>query len=309
MNSDNREVFLGSVLDSLPEQIAVIDASGVIIWVNKPWNTFAEENGAIIGQDWRKVSYLDVCLSAFTSGDPEAGEAYKGLLQILSGDTDYFYYEYSCHSPWEKRWFIMRVRKLDWAGPKHFLITHQDITARKLAEVQIESLAMLDGLTGIGNRRAFDTFLTAEWQRARRNQVPVALLMLDIDFFKAYNDTYGHLMGDECLKKVSGTLKSFMNRPADLVARYGGEEFAFVFGDMKGDAALDYAEEIRKKIQALGIPHENGGSEGCITISIGVASRVPEKLSPDALPELIDAADTALYAAKENGRNRVVLGH
>ena len=162
-------------------------------------------------------------------------------------------------------------------------------------------MANVDGLTGLANRRYFDEFLAKEWRRALRLSHPVSLLMIDIDYFKAYNDTYGHLEGDETLKKVARTLQLPLKRPLDLAARYGGEEFVVLLPDTDMDGAVNIAKLIHAQVSALRIPHTRSQAKDYVTISLGVASCQPAKTSQ---PEIIvGLADNALYKAKMEGRN------
>ena len=169
---------------------------------------------------------------------------------------------------------------------------------------RLELMSITDALTGVTNRRGFDACLGREWQRAARNRVALSLLMADIDFFKLYNDHYGHLVGDTCLRRVAQALAETVSRPADLVARYGGEEFVALLPDTDAGGALVLAEKMRSQIQALAIPHAVSPIAGCATVSFGVATLIPE--SRDDPSYLILQADEALYQAKEQGRNRVV---
>ncbi len=173
---------------------------------------------------------------------------------------------------------------------------------------KLEGMAATDGLTGIANRRAFDQHLKAEWNRCLRTKKPISLVLLDVDFFKRYNDAYGHQTGDECLQQISEVLRSDprTRRPGDLVARYGGEEFGVILGETELDIATDTAEQIRTDISALAIVHEDTLVPGTknVTISAGIASIVPRP--GGQVSALIEAADRALYAAKEQGRDRVV---
>jgi two-component system chemotaxis family response regulator WspR len=172
------------------------------------------------------------------------------------------------------------------------------------ANIELQKLAALDSLTGIANRRRFDEVMRAEWQRGQRDKKPLSLLMCDIDCFKVYNDSFGHLAGDLCLKKAAAVLTEHLKRPADVAARFGGEEFAIVLPDTDHGGALLIAEACRKHIEQLEIENPQAPN-GFISMSIGLATVVPSK---DGSAEgLIALADKALYQAKNDGRNRVVV--
>lgn len=183
--------------------------------------------------------------------------------------------------------------------------------AERTAELSIlnrklEALSMTDGLTGIANRRHFDEVLAREWDRALRLDQPLALAILDVDWFKKYNDHYGHQEGDDCLRSVASILATNVCRTGDLVARYGGEEFVFIAPATDGDNALNMAKKVCETLQALTLPHEMS-EFGCVTFSIGVAAIIPNK--EDTSDRLVKAADDALYHAKAQGRNRAVLAN
>ncbi len=167
----------------------------------------------------------------------------------------------------------------------------------------LESLSMLDALTGIGNRRYFDDFVNKEWKRSTRDSLPVSMIMLDIDHFKAFNDTYGHQRGDECLKQVARQLSDTLKRPGDFAARYGGEEFAVVLPNTDIKGAVFIAETLRSTIEALKITHAASDTAKWVTVSLGVGSLIPNRHSKPE--QLIALADQALYDAKRKGRNRV----
>jgi diguanylate cyclase (GGDEF)-like protein len=164
-------------------------------------------------------------------------------------------------------------------------------------------LALLDGLTGLPNRRSFDATLGREWLRASRGHKPLALAMIDIDHFKAYNDSRGHLQGDDCLKQVAATLAAALVRPADFVARFGGEEFCCILPETSLTDALGVTERLRSHIENLQLPHGSSTVGPVVTISAGVASQFP---TPEDDPKTwIGEADRLLYLAKQSGRNRV----
>lgn len=172
----------------------------------------------------------------------------------------------------------------------------------EVSNEELKKLSSLDGLTGIANRRRLDEFLKNECLRSARENTEISLILIDIDYFKPYNDNYGHLAGDGCLRKVATALSEIINRPADLVARYGGEEFGVILPNTDTKGAAKLAETLRKKIKDLAIPHEHSDVAKCITISMGVASKVAcEGTSPK---DLINLADGALYEAKDAGRDQ-----
>lgn len=183
-------------------------------------------------------------------------------------------------------------------------IEHGELHEQLQTAIQkLHQLATLDGLTGLANRRQFDQYLSAEWQRMKRDHKPLSLIICDVDFFKLYNDTYGHQMGDECLKSVTQGIQQCIKRPADLAARYGGEEFAVILPNTELAGALQIASQIQAQIKTLEINHARSEISNYLTLSLGVTSTIP---SNHHTPEvLIKNADEALYEAKKSGRNQV----
>lgn len=193
----------------------------------------------------------------------------------------------------------------------------REIDQRKAREEELEQLnikltsvnemlrrmAVVDGLTGVANRRYFDEIIAEEWSRARRERASLALIMADVDHFKFYNDNYGHLLGDECLKKVAGAMQTSLDRAGDLLARYGGEEFAVILPGTDSIGAASVAEKIRAAVEDLELEHSGSPVAKHVTISMGVASIKPD--GDNVANELIAIADKNLYQAKQDGRNRV----
>lgn len=185
--------------------------------------------------------------------------------------------------------------------------TLRDMTELKQAHLALQNLASRDGLTGIANRRTFDIQLQREWLRAQREGTQLSLALADIDYFKRYNDCYGHQQGDACLRRVANALDEATWRPADLVARYGGEEFAAIMPATNRTGAFEVAERLREAVNSLNLPHACSEVAPHITMSLGVATMTP---TPGQQPhDLIAAADAALYAAKHAGRNRSIDAH
>jgi diguanylate cyclase (GGDEF)-like protein len=289
------------LLDSLDDQIAVIDSSGAIVYVNRAWHAFGIENGLVSGSFGAGSNYLDVCNTSSSRGDKLANEAMRGLQEVLEGRRASYYFEYPCHSPEQKRWFMMRVTPLQNPERNLFVISHHNITQRKLAEETAEHLSLHDPLTGLANRRYFDQLFSNEWRRGYRSRTPVSFIMFDLDHFKDYNDDLGHPAGDQCLVKVARVLKAFSRRPGDLAFRYGGEEFGLFLGNTSLAQAYAIAERVRKEIYDLGIFY--CGTKR-MTVSAGVASVVPDKTHVYGF--LVKEADGALYRSKQMGRNQTI---
>lgn len=199
---------------------------------------------------------------------------------------------------------------IEYMDKPAFQVIIEDISERKLTEQKLKEanellqhLSSTDGLTGVANRRSFDEHLEIEWKRSIRNSTPLSLIMLDIDYFKAFNDTYGHQGGDECLKQVATAIKNVLRRPSDCAFRYGGEEFVVILPETHKAGAKRVAEKIRAAIEKLEIPHAGSKISQWVTISLGTATMVPTKYTPSM--NLIASADKALYQAKQDGRNLV----
>lgn len=200
---------------------------------------------------------------------------------------------------------------------KGLIAVLRDISARKEAEgalakanQQLESLnealrklAQQDGLTGLANRRRFNEVFEEEFRRARRQKLPLGVLLIDVDHFKAYNDYYGHLAGDECLRQIGAVLQRMLRRPGDHAARYGGEEFVILLPATDHQATKQMAEQIRAAVAAMGISHSKS-ERGVVTLSVGTSTLIPNS-DADLPTQLIAAADRALYQSKAEGRDRV----
>jgi diguanylate cyclase (GGDEF)-like protein/PAS domain S-box-containing protein len=199
------------------------------------------------------------------------------------------------------------VRDEATGDPVEMVLVFRDITERKQFEEKLHRMAMTDGLTGLANRRAFDETLEREWKRVLREASHTSLILLDVDHFKAFNDHYGHQVGDDCLRAVAHAVEKAVGRPNDLVARYGGEEIAVILPKTDLKAAMELGERIRRRVQELALVHEKSANgEGVVTISVGVAAALSRHGGTMKMPEsLLMAADTALYKAKLQGRNRV----
>ncbi len=205
-------------------------------------------------------------------------------------------------------WYLSRVYNVIWANAVLVILLYQvtwlyDRVAR--LNLRLSGLAFFDELTGLANRRQLNERLESEWQRSVREQKSLALLMIDVDHFKRYNDRYGHQAGDRVLAAVAGAIKAAVLRPGDLAARYGGEEFCVILPHTSQEGAIEVASKVLEEVGSLAIPHEDSGISGVVSVSIGLAVAWP---TPNLNGyDLIEAADKALYTAKSSGRNQVSL--
>ncbi|WP_414568069.1 PAS domain S-box protein [Nostoc sp. CCY 9925] len=226
------------------------------------------------------------------------------VVPILNGEHLWgLLITYQCATP--RNWQPFEVNLLQQLASQVAIGIHQSVLYQRLqaANEELQRLATLDGLTQIANRRRFDEYLETEWHRLKREKMPLSLILFDVDFFKPYNDTYGHLAGDNCLQRIASALLSIVKRPADLVARYGGEEFAVILPNTEIKGAIHLAQAIRQAVRNLAIPHAQSSVCDYVTVSVGVVSTVPNgEMSPQ---DLINEADKALYTAKQQGRDRV----
>lgn len=290
--------------DSSPDLLLLSDLSSRVLYVSQ---AVAEMLGYRPAEVYRKSVQFDLMY-------PSEVAAYADALEAVRRQR-------------ESRTLIFRIRRKDgssmWAEdcislyrdeqtgePIGFVNVVRDITHRKEAEDRLQSaykelevLAAIDSLTGVANRRHFDAVLDAEWKRAMRNGTEISILLIDVDFFKNFNDIYGHLKGDDCLRDIAATISGCTHRSTDMVARYGGEEFAVILPETDEAGAAALAERIRAMVQSHGVRHA-GNAHRMVTISIGCSCMIPSRGS-SCLP-LIEAADKALYRAKDKGRNRVV---
>ncbi|MCT7987570.1 putative bifunctional diguanylate cyclase/phosphodiesterase [Laspinema olomoucense] len=222
-----------------------------------------------------------------------------GRLWVIDDITDRY---------WLQQALLDRSQELSEANENlHEAAIQQSLLYQQLriANAELEKLATTDGLTQIANRRIFDTVLEQEWKRLMRSQSPLSVILIDVDFFKRYNDTYGHQAGDECLKKIARAVASVVKRQGDLVARYGGEEFVVVLPATNVPGAVQVAEQIRQAVEEVNLEHRSSTVREFVTLSQGIATIIPRlDTTPD---ELVAAADEALYYAKSRGRDRYVV--
>lgn len=298
-----RHKHFQAIFEYAPIGIAIIDKNGKPIVSNRKLQEI--------------LGYSEEELNAMTFSEfshPEDNEINMKLLkELYEGAIDHYYLE--------KRYF-RNDGGLVWGevtsalfpglddGSYNIIGMVNDITERKRAELhlkeaydELEVYSNRDGLTGLANRRFLNQYLLREYSHAIRHKRPLSLIMLDIDYFKQYNDKYGHLIGDECLKQVATALEKTVNRAKDLVARYGGEEFILILPETEKLGASHIADKIRSSIEELNIPHIGSPIHRFLTVSVGVTTFIAD--SETKIDNLILEADKALYQAKQNGRNRV----
>ncbi|MEP0314364.1 MAG: sensor domain-containing diguanylate cyclase [Hyphomonas sp.] len=261
---------------------------------------------AVFGWDVKQMIGTDAFASIFPPDLPMLKEMFARIYLSKENKISRHQVRVVCGDG-STKWVETNVQfELGEDGKTRTVLVIRDIADRKKLEEELAALALQDGLTGLGNRRSFDQMLDRSWKETLREGGEMALLLLDIDYFKQFNDSQGHQAGDDCLRTVAKCIGQYARRPSDMACRYGGEEFAIILGKAEPNAAIAIAEEVRSSIAALGVPHETSMCGKYLTVSIGVATAVARIGGSIRMPEsLLQAADHALYKAKEGGRNRV----
>ncbi|MDJ0805798.1 MAG: diguanylate cyclase [Gammaproteobacteria bacterium] len=287
LQSMKHEVILAQDGQEAIEQFKKEDPELVLLDVRMPgMDGFATiEKMRSLDLEWRPILFL----SSHT--EPETFVA-----GIKAGGDDYLYKPINRDVLEAKLIAMERI-----VAMRKQLIT---VTAELAWETEkAQQMANMDGLTGLANRRYMNQILAQEIKRAARERQPISVIMVDIDYFKHYNDHFGHLAGDDVLRKVAKLLQGSVNRAADLVSRFGGEEFCIVLPNTSSQGGAEIAEELRKTVLDERIPHAEGLEQSWLTISLGVSCKIPE--SDTLVDDVLDMADKALYQAKASGRNRV----
>lgn len=298
---------LSDALTFMADGLVMFDKNERLVFCNEQYRTLFPKTAdlRVPGTQFRDL--LRATIERGEQGGVEAGKIEEWIDRVAAslgkaGDQEIQLVD--------GRWLHARVRPIADGASLSVIsdITHQKQAEASLSELneRLEALARTDALTGLLNRRAFDEALEHEFRRGARTAAPLSLLMIDVDHFKAFNDTYGHPAGDDCLRKLAQCLQQTIKRPADTAARYGGEELAAILPDTSPEGAVLLAEDFRNAVRELAIPH-SGSDKGIVTVSIGV-STLGRGSTIGAHDDLVHRADEALYAAKEAGRDRVQGG-
>lgn len=290
--------FSRHTLDALTEHVAVLDENGTILTVNEAWRKFARENGASIESVCEGSSYFDVCEKAIAVGNDDALIISNAIKEVMDGKQKSYFHEYSCHSPTEKRWFVICVTFFSEEGMQRIVVSHENVTHRKIAEEKLVYQARHDSLTGLPNRESFGEKFSVEAARAARYDAKLALLIIDVDRLKIVNDAYGQSAGDLILKDVSTRLRKVI-REVDFVGRHDGGQFLALIGSIKDpkDAARA-ATRIISEIYAQ--PFSVKESSLTITVSVGI-SVFPEHGT--LIEDLVVNSGVALRRVKQLGHN------
>lgn len=302
---DSRDIVTQATAE-MSDGMAFFNPEGILLFSNQQYRDLFPRSGHLRVPG---SHIFDIVRASVRSGERLDADVYISDDQIRAMADSLHQDKEEMFQLFDGRWIRLRTRQ---AANGSSLIVVSDVTAAREAELglrqfaeRMKGLAETDGMTGLANRRTFDEHLAQEFKATATTGKPLALLMIDVDRFKAFNDTYGHLEGDGCLKRVGECLRACARREADLAARYGGEEFALILPDTSAEAALARADEIGDMVRSLGIEHK-ASEYGTVTISIGVA--VLDGTAPVATPtQFISLADVALYRSKEAGRDRATL--
>ncbi len=304
-------LFAGAALDALPVHVAVLDYAGNIIAFNKAWREFAFGNASPDTNSYQGWNYLDVCDDATGDCSAEATMAAAGIRRIIADECDLFTLEYPCHSPTQQRWFYMRAASFDEQDQRHIVVSHENITERKLAELTVQRSAETDLLTGLANRAVMLSSIAEAAKRYTANPKDLfAVYFLDFDRFKLINDSLGHDAGDDLLKQIASRLRQ-AQKPSALshvapdakviIARFGGDEFVILVEHLTDSKQVEAMGDYL--LATLSDRYEIGNQDVVSTASIGIAT--PDTGGARA-EDLVRNADIAMYAAKEAGKARYV---
>ncbi|NOY12767.1 MAG: diguanylate cyclase [Deltaproteobacteria bacterium] len=294
LRSDMARMELEQVFSAYLDPMWVVREDRIVLRANKAMLTMLDKpHTEVVGKPCSSLLSYAIC-----------NQHICPIKTIKDQQTHEFDVQLADRKTRDKHYLLTTAPLVTLDGTPGIVAQFKDITSRKKAEKVLEKMARVDGLTQISNRRCFDEIIEKEWQRLQRTEKPLALLLGDIDYFKKYNDHYGHQAGDDCLRQVAQALATTAMRPPDLVARYGGEEFVLLLPEVDLSGAMHVAKRALNAIAQKNIAHEKSDVSSLVSLSIGAATLVPSQQATPAT--LIAMADDALYQAKEAGRNRVV---
>ncbi|MBV7300474.1 sensor domain-containing diguanylate cyclase [Enterovibrio paralichthyis] len=301
---------VNTLTDKQTQLELVIKSTGVGIWdwyVQTGETIFNERWANIIGYTLDELSPVSIQTWLDYAHPDDLVESERLLKEHWAGKSDYYIFESRMkHKDGHWIWVLDTGQVIEWESegvPKRMIGTHLDITQKRenieqlnIANTRLKQLSYLDSLLNIPNRRAYQEALEREISRAKRENTPISMLMVDVDHFKRYNDSYGHLEGDKALARVACNIRQALNRGTDLVARYGGEEFVVLLPGTQLEGAIHIAQQIKQQIEDENIEHK-GSPHSVLTVSIGVSTAVGN------FDNLLQQADMAMYRAKQSGRN------
>ena len=319
------------LLDFIPEGLFSVREDFTVFFWNKTMEVWTKlSRQSVLGKSINEIfphfaepKYANIIKRIFSGGPPAFFSPYfhKGLYSSpLSSEKNHVYETIVTSIKYKNResaCVLFAIKNI--TDSRHHLDRYKEAVKKhqqleqslretnaqlKLKNEELSRISSLDSLTGISNRRALDEYLSRAWNLAMRNNMEISSVFIDVDYFKLFNDSYGHQAGDKCLKEIACVIKETIKRPTDLAARYGGEEFVALLVGTGKESATKIAEEIRTRVESLSIPHKHSVNSDHVTVSLGVATLIPGRgMSPSALIRL---SDIALYAAKQSGRNQVM---
>lgn len=300
LRAEMSSMELEQVFAACTDALWVIREDGVVVRANEAMlKTLGKTAAEVIGKQCAELLDYSLCQDISCP-----------IKRVRSGALREYDIQFARQEDSAEHFILTTAPLITLDGRPGIVGQFKNITARKQAEEELAAantalkrMTRIDGLTQIANRRCFDETLEREWQRLGRDRKPLSLLLGDIDFFKKYNDHYGHQAGDECLRQVGRALAGTVQRPADLAARYGGEEFAILLPEIDIEGVLQVGKRVLVAIETLGIVHQPSSVSAFVTMSLGAATLVPDQQQDHR--QLIKLADIALYRAKESGRNRI----
>lgn len=298
---DKSDHLLSQAFQAFTHPIAIMDSQFTIVYVNQAWSAFSNQYSPPSNVEWIGYNYYQ----PESSLDYDSGEfktlVIQGLTKLRNGTLSNFTMEYPSHSD-GNAWYEMKIDRFQYNDSTYFIISHQDISQRKNLERENQRLTRTDPLTKIANRRRFDEFLDYEWHHCRRNQHPISLAIVDIDGLKAINDSFGHEIGDNCLREVAQKMKQYTGRASDMCARLGSDEFVALWGNTSRGQSLKLAHNLLNEINTVPISALDGQDAGHLGVSIGLCSIVP---TDNDFKAFVTMSDSLMYEAKQSGKNRI----